>query len=184
MGGELHLDRELRARLQLAEEDELPELVRDLLVRALDPPERQLAGAERRQKRRGLRSGDLLDAHCGAPGATAHSETGVGKVGAAWGAERRYTMNVRRYSITVVPSWFTPRVRIETMPTSGFEDDGRTDKISVSAHSVSPAKTGWGSLTSVHARFAVAFSLVSGTLSPTTSESVKQLFTSGFSNRV
>ena len=56
--------------------------------------------------------------------------------------------------------------------------------ISLSAQSVSPTKTGFGSLMSVHARFAAAFSDVSGTVRPVTSATVKALFTSGRPNCV
>ena len=52
------------------------------------------------------------------------------------------------------------------MPTFGFDFDSRMSRISLSAHSVSPTKTGFGSLMSVHARLAAAFSLVSGTVMP------------------
>src|SRR6185436_14305578 len=77
-----------------------------------------------------------------------------------------------------------PRQRIETMPTDGFERDSRFSRISLSAQIVSPANTGRGSSMSVQDRLAAAFSLVSGTVRPTTSASVKALFTSGFPNWV
>ena len=93
-------------------------------------------------------------------------------------------MNVRLNSITTSRRWFTPRQRIETMPTLGFDLDSRVSRISLSAQSVSPTKTGFGSLMSVQARFAAAFSLVSGTVSPVTSASVKALLTSGRPKRV
>ena len=73
---------------------------------------------------------------------------------------------------------------METIPTLGFDDDSRTSRISLSAWSVSPSNTGLGSLMSVHSRFAAAFSLVSGTVSPVTTASVNALFTSGCSKRV
>ena len=86
-------------------------------------------------------------------------------------------MNVRRYSITTSRRWLMPRQRMVTMPTSGFDFDSRFSRISLSAQSVSPTKTGLGSLMSVHCRFAAAFSLVSGTVRPTISASVKVLLT-------
>ena len=86
-------------------------------------------------------------------------------------------MNVRRYSITTSRRWLMPRQRIETMPTLGFDFDSRMSRISLSAQSVSPTKTGFGSLMSVQARFAAAFSLVSGTVMPVISASVKVLLT-------
>src|SRR5579884_1120184 len=93
-------------------------------------------------------------------------------------------MKVRRNSITTSARWFTPRVLIDTIPTDGFDDDGRKSRISLSAQSVSPTNTGADSLMSAQARFAVAFSLVSGTLKPVTRATVKQLFTSGAPKRV
>ncbi len=93
-------------------------------------------------------------------------------------------MNVRLNSITTSARWLMPRQRIETMPTLGFEADSRSSRISLSAWSVSPSNTGFGSLMSVQARFAAAFSLVSGTVSPVISASVNALFTSGRSKRV
>ena len=86
-------------------------------------------------------------------------------------------MNVLRYSMTTFPSWLMPRQRIVTMPTSWFDCDSRFSRISLSAQSVSPTKTGFGSLMSVHWRFAAAFSLVSGTVMPVISASVNVLFT-------
>src|SRR5262249_23248202 len=71
-----------------------------------------------------------------------------------------------------------------TIPTFGFDPDSRSSRISLSAQSVSPAKTGFGSEMSVHARLAAAFSLVSGTVMPVTSASVNVLFTSGRPNCV
>ena len=82
-------------------------------------------------------------------------------------------MNVRLNSITTSRRWLIPRQRIETIPTFGFDFDSRFSRISLSAQSVSPTKTGFGSAMSVHARLAVAFSLVSGTVMPVTSASVK-----------
>ena len=70
------------------------------------------------------------------------------------------------------------------MPTFGLLLDSRNPSTSDSAQSVSPQNTGLGSEMSVHARFAVAFSLVSHTDRPVTSDSVKQLFTSMRPNRV
>ena len=93
-------------------------------------------------------------------------------------------MNVRLNSITTSRRWLIPRQRIETIPTVGVERDSRVSTISLSAHSVSPTKTGFGIEMSVHARFAVAFSLVSGTVMPVTSASVNALLTSGFPKRV
>jgi hypothetical protein len=57
-------------------------------------------------------------------------------------------------------------------------------RISLSAQRVSPTNTGAGSLISPQPRLATAFSLVSGTLSPVTSASVRVLFTSGRPKRV
>ncbi len=93
-------------------------------------------------------------------------------------------MKVRLNSITTSRRWLMPRQRIETMPTLGFDFDSRRSRISLSAHSVSPSKTGFGSLMSVQARLAAAFSLVSGTVMPVTSASVNALFTSGWPNCV
>ena len=93
-------------------------------------------------------------------------------------------MNVRLNSITTSRRWLTPRQRIVTMPTLGFDLDSRSARISLSAQIVSPAKTGFGSLMSVYSRFAAAFSLVSGTVRPVTSASVNALFTSGLPNCV
>jgi hypothetical protein len=59
-------------------------------------------------------------------------------------------MNVRLNSITTSRRWLIPRQRIVTMPTLGFDCDSRSSRISLSAQSVSPAKTGFGSLMSVH----------------------------------
>ena len=59
-------------------------------------------------------------------------------------------MNVRLNSITTSRRWLMPRQRIETMPTLGFDFDSRSSRISLSAQSVSPSKTGFGSLMSVH----------------------------------
>ena len=81
-------------------------------------------------------------------------------------------MNVRLYSITTSRRWLIPRVRIATMPTLGFDCDSRLSSTSLSAQSVSPTKTGLGSLTSVQPRFAAAFSLVSATLRPPISPTV------------
>jgi hypothetical protein len=93
-------------------------------------------------------------------------------------------MNVRWNSITTSRRWLIPRQRTPTIPTSGLDLDSRVETISVSVHSVSPTKTGLGSLMSVQARLAVAFSLVSGTLMPVTRASVNALLTSGLPNRV
>src|SRR5918996_2330821 len=93
-------------------------------------------------------------------------------------------MNVRLNSITTSRRWLSPRHRMVTMPTLGFEADSRSSVISLSAQSVSPAKTGFGSLMSVHERFAAAFSLVSGTVMPVTTASVKVEFTRGRPKRV
>ena len=49
---------------------------------------------------------------------------------------------------------------------------------------MSPANTGFGSLMSVHCRFAAAFSLVSGTVMPVIRASVNVLLTSGLPNCV
>ena len=68
------------------------------------------------------------------------------------------------------------------MPASGREADSRSSSTSDSHHSVSPVKTGLGSLMSSQARFAIAFSEMSVTESPATSESVSALFTSGLPN--
>src|SRR5262249_31738672 len=62
--------------------------------------------------------------------------------------------------------------------------EARVWRISLSAHNVSPTNTALGSVTSVHARLAAAFSLVSGTVIPVISARVKVLFTSGRRNRV
>src|SRR5439155_404789 len=93
-------------------------------------------------------------------------------------------MNVRLNSITTSRRWLMPRQRMVTMPTLEFDFDSRSSRISLSAHSVSPAKTGFGSLMSVHCRLAAAFSLVSGTVMPVISASVNVLFTSGWPNCV
>ena len=71
-----------------------------------------------------------------------------------------------------------PRQRIETMPMFGRDADSRVSRISLSAHSVSPSNTGLGSMMSVHARLAAAFSLVSGTDMPVINASVKVELTS------
>src|SRR6478736_583625 len=77
-----------------------------------------------------------------------------------------------------------PRHRTPTIPTLGRERDSRLEITSVSDHSVSPTYTGLGSLMSVQERFAVAFSLVSGTLIPVTRARVNVLLTSGLPNSV
>ncbi len=68
------------------------------------------------------------------------------------------------------------------MPAYGREADSRSSSTSDSHHSVSPAKTGFGSLMSSQARFAIAFSETSVTERPVTSESVNALLTSGLPN--
>src|SRR3972149_3086880 len=92
-------------------------------------------------------------------------------------------MNVRLNSITTSRRWLMPRQRMETMPTLGFDFDSRLSVISLSAQSVSPTKTGFGSLMSVQARFAAAFSLVSGTVMPVTSAGVEGGVTRGVPDR-
>ena len=75
-------------------------------------------------------------------------------------------------------------MRIETIPQEGRERDSRTALTSLSAQSVSPAKTGLGNLMSPQPRFATAFSEVSATESPSTTASVSVETTSGSLNSV
>jgi hypothetical protein len=103
----------------------------------------------------------------------------AGNVSVTSAASRRYAMNVRPNSTTTSRRRLTPRERIETMPTSGLDEDGRSPITSLSAHRVSPTTTGLGSVMSDQPRFAVAFSLVSATLNPTTRATVSVLLTSG-----
>ena len=100
------------------------------------------------------------------------------------GASRLKTMNERVNSITTSRRWLMPRVRISTIPQEGRLFDSRAASTSLSAHSVSPAKTGFGSLMSLQPRLAAAFSDVSLTARPRTSASVNVETTSGCPNSV
>ena len=67
------------------------------------------------------------------------------KVAVRVGERSRHARPIRKLrsnSITVSPRWLTPRVRTSTIPWPGRDLESRTRSTSVSACSVSPAKTG------------------------------------------
>src|SRR5262249_53847277 len=64
------------------------------------------------------------------------------------GLDHSGSMIERSNSITVSSRWFSPRVRTLTIPKPSRDCDSRFSNTSVSARSVSPAKTGAGSRTS------------------------------------
>ena len=69
------------------------------------------------------------------------------------------------------------------MPQPCRDRVSRTSRTSLSAYTVSPPKSGFGSVTS-ETPSAKPFWLVSGTMSPATTAIVRKLFTSGFPNSV
>src|SRR6266513_6251120 len=84
----------------------------------------------------------------------------------------------RSNSITASSRWLSPRVRTVTMPKPGRDFDSRFSSTSVSARSVSPAKTGAGRRTSRQPRLTPR-SDTSATDRPVTSASVNVESTSG-----